>query len=110
MNKLPQMASVADIRNDHLKVFAMLVDGPVLISSRSKPVAVMLAPALWDSIVEKLDDAEDLIDALEEEVRLLRGERKSNIMTPEELDTWLDEDGENAQSQTTAEKHILVSN
>lgn len=110
MNKLPQMASVADIRNDHRKVFAMLDQGPVLISSRSKPVAVMLTPVLWDSIVERLDDAEDLIDALEEEVRLLRGERESNILTAEELDAWLDEDGEDAQTQTTTDERILASN
>jgi prevent-host-death family protein len=110
MNKLPQMASIADIRNHHLSVLAMLKQGPVLISSRSKPVAVMITPALWDSIAEKLDEAADIIDALEEEVRMLRGERKTNIMTPAEVDAWLTEEDEDAQTPANDAEPVLVSN
>ena len=89
MNKLPQMATVADMRNDHLRVFAMLDKGPVLISSRSKPSAVILSPAMWDKIVERLDDQYDTIQALKAELDRATGKVKSRILSHEEVDAWV---------------------
>jgi PHD/YefM family antitoxin component YafN of YafNO toxin-antitoxin module len=89
MNKMPQMASIADMRNDHLKVFAMLRNGPVLIASRSKPSAVILSPELWDKIAEHIDEQDDLIQVLQAELDRATGKVKSNIRSHEEIDAWV---------------------
>ncbi len=89
MNKLPQMASVADMRQDHLRLFAMLKDGPIVISSRSKPSAVMLSPELWDKIIEQLEEQDDLIQVLQAELDRATGKVKAHVRSHEEIDAWV---------------------
>ena len=89
MNKLPQMASIADMRNDHLKVFAMLAKGPVLISSRSKPSAVILSPELWDKLIEQIEEQDDLIQVLQAELDRATGKVKAHVRSHEEIDAWM---------------------
>jgi PHD/YefM family antitoxin component YafN of YafNO toxin-antitoxin module len=92
MNKVPQMASVADIKHRHLDVFAMLKNGPVLVANRSKPAAVIVSPELWDSMIERLEDAEDLAATYRHKWLEAMGQVKAEIMTPAQVDEWLAED------------------
>lgn len=89
MNKLPQMASIADMRNDHRRVFAMLSSGPVLIANRSKPSAVILSPEQWDRLVEELDQQYDEIQVLQAKLDRATGKVKSKIRDQAEIDAWV---------------------
>jgi prevent-host-death family protein len=74
MDKLPQVASISELRNKHLEVFKRLESGPVMLASRNQPQAVLVSPDQWDAIVERIDDLECIIAALEAELAIERGE------------------------------------
>lgn len=88
MNKLPQTATVADLRNNHLSVVARLENGPVVITSRGKIVAVVLSPEYWDKIVTDLDEQDDLIQVLQAELDIATGQQKMRRLSPEEIAEW----------------------
>lgn len=87
MHKLPQMTSIAELRNNHLQVFDLLKKGPVVINSRSLPVGVLLSPQMWDHLIERLEDQQDIIDALTAKLARLAGQ--ADLMTQAEIETWL---------------------
>jgi PHD/YefM family antitoxin component YafN of YafNO toxin-antitoxin module len=87
MYKLPQMTSIAELRNNHLHVFGLLAKGPVVINSRSLPVGVLVSPQMWNHLIERLEDQQDVIDALS--AKLARLEGKTEMMTQSEIETWL---------------------
>ncbi|MFN8489489.1 MAG: type II toxin-antitoxin system prevent-host-death family antitoxin [Caldilineaceae bacterium] len=92
MNKIPQIASISDLRNKHLEILARLVQGPVILANRNEPVAVLISPAEWDAIVEELDDYWCALEAAKAELAIARGESQVVQMTEQELDEWLTED------------------
>ena len=79
MDRVPQMASVSDLKNRHLEVLAKLKEGPVLLASRNQPAAVMVSPEQWNEIVELLEDCED---ALFTQIRSLEAEADPGVMRP----------------------------
>ena len=44
MNRLPQLATISDLRNNHLGVFALLEKGPVVLVNRTQPQGILLYP------------------------------------------------------------------
>ena len=74
MNKLPQTATVSDIRHRHLDVIDKAKKSPVMLSSRGEPVAVIVSPDQWNKIVERLEDLDDLVLGLEALLELERGD------------------------------------
>lgn len=90
MNKLPQMANIADLRNSHLQVLAMVEQGPVIINSRSNAVAVLVSPAQWDRIAEYIEDLEDALDAAKVALAIAKGEVE--MMSQDEINNWIQED------------------
>jgi len=81
MHKLPQMTSIAELRNNHLQVFALLEKGPVVINNRSQPVGVLVSPAAWDRLMERLEDQEDIIDALQMKLDIAQGKVEVETVT-----------------------------
>ncbi len=83
MNRLPQMASVTELRNDYLALFAKLNDGPIVLAQRSKPAAVLVSPEQWDAIARRLEQFELLsqADRIDAEMEA----DPSKIVTHEEL-------------------------
>jgi len=73
MNTLPQMTSITDLKNRHLEVFAKLGMGPVVIAQRNQPAGVLVSPAQWDTIAERLEDMADMIAALNAELEIEHG-------------------------------------
>jgi PHD/YefM family antitoxin component YafN of YafNO toxin-antitoxin module len=69
---------------------AMLAHGPVVLANRSKPAAVLVSVALWDRLMERLDDQEDIIEALEAKLAIETG--KAEMMAQAEIQSWLDSD------------------
>lgn len=92
MHKLPQMTSIAELRNNHLQVFALLEKGPVVINNRSQPVGVLISPAAWNRLMECLEDQEDIIDALQMKLAIARGEVEVETVTAEEINQWIEAD------------------
>lgn len=89
MNKLPQTASIADLRNSHLAVLEKLTNGPVVINSRSTPVAVLISPEMWDRIAEHVEDLEDSLDALKAELEIAKGNDELITLSEDEIKEWL---------------------
>ena len=54
--------NVSTLRTDLSSFLSNLEDGPVLILSHSTPKAVLIDPEVFDSIVEKVELLEDLVD------------------------------------------------
>ena len=92
MNKLPQMVSIAELRNSHLAVLEKLANGPVVINSRSAPVGVLVSPAMWDRIAEYIEDLEDSLDAVKAELEIAKGNDEMVRLTEAEIQEWLAED------------------
>lgn len=87
MNKLPQMANIADLRNNHLQVLVRLDKGPVVINSRSQPVGVLVQPQAWDNLMDLLEDQQLTIDMLKMELALAKGE--VDLLSQAEVHEWL---------------------
>jgi hypothetical protein len=49
------------VRN-HKSILAKLEKGPVFLAQRSKPAAVLVAPALWDDLTSELARLRRMID------------------------------------------------
>jgi prevent-host-death family protein len=92
MNEVPQVASIADLRNSHIKVFAMLKQGPVVIASRSKPAAVLVSPEQWNALVKELDMLWCEREAALAKYKIASGKESIEQLTGQELDEWLAED------------------
>jgi prevent-host-death family protein len=74
MERIPQMVSVSDLKNRHLEVLAKVARGPVLLATRNRPTAVLLSPEMWEGLMDRIEDLEDLITALQVELDLSRGD------------------------------------
>ena len=89
MEPLPQMAPVSDLKHRHLDVFRRLKNGPVVLSNRSQPAAVLISPEKWNALAEYIDDLECSLEALQRELALARGEDSVERLTEAELGEWL---------------------
>lgn len=90
MNRLPQLASVSDLRNNHLGVFALLAKGPVVLVNRTQPQGILLSPEQWDKLLTRLEDLEDLVDVLNTELQVERGEITVETLEDQSFAEWLD--------------------
>ncbi len=93
MFPIPQMAPVSDLKHRHLEVFKRLRSGPVVLSNRSQPAAVLVSPERWNAIIEYIDDLECGIEALRTELAIAKGEDRFERLTPAEIQDWLGGDG-----------------
>lgn len=90
MNRLPQLASVSDLRNNHLGVFALLEKGPVVLVNRTQPQGILISPEQWDQLLTRLEDLEDLVDVLNTELQVERGEITVETLEDQSFTEWLD--------------------
>jgi PHD/YefM family antitoxin component YafN of YafNO toxin-antitoxin module len=54
--------TVSELRSDQSELIKNLGDGPLLVLSRSHPVAVMVEPEMFEAIIDKCELLEDLVD------------------------------------------------
>lgn len=54
--------TVTELRSDLSALIKGLDDGPLVVLSRSRPVAVLVDPEMFDTIIEKCELIEDLLD------------------------------------------------
>ncbi len=89
MTYLPQMASISDMKHEHLKVLAMLDQGPVVLASRNQPVGVLLSPKQWEKLMERIEEQQDVIDVLEAKFELANGSDSIEELDDIEIQSWL---------------------
>ena len=90
MNKVQQFEPITHMQTKPGEVLAKLNAGPVILAQRSKPAAVLVSVEQWNRLIERLEDQEDIIDALEAKLEITTG--KTEMMTQAEIKDWLEED------------------
>lgn len=55
-------ATVTELRSALSSYLAGLTEGPVLVLSHSRPAAVLLEPEMFDTLMERIELLEDLLD------------------------------------------------
>ena len=81
MTTTEQIVPVSDFRIRQTDVLSKLTNGPVYLTQRSKPAAVLLSNGIWNHLLQRLDEQDDLIAALKAELAIANGE-----YVPEEID------------------------
>ena len=84
------------MRTEHLAILRMLNNGPVFLAQRGTITAVVVSTNQWNHIaaaLQRLEEAEDLVDALRVEIERLSGKRPPLRMTKTDVQEWLAEDG-----------------
>ena len=54
--------TVSKLRSDLASLLASLGDGPLLVMSHSKPAAVLIEPEMFENLMERIENLEDLFD------------------------------------------------
>lgn len=54
--------TVTELRSDLARLLKNIDDGPLLVLSHSRPAAVLVDPELFESLIEKCELLEDIID------------------------------------------------
>lgn len=65
MKSVPQMASIAELEQDHLSIFQRLTQGPIIIANRSEPQAVVVSMQEWDELADRMRNMEQRLARLE---------------------------------------------
>ncbi len=87
MTEIPQMATVAELRHNHLEVFGKLEQGPVVIAQRSKPAAVLVSVKAWNQQVKQMRELQLLL--LHHKRWAAMQQDPSQLVTNEELEQQL---------------------
>lgn len=54
--------TVTELRSELASLLDSLPEGPVVVLSRSKPAAILMEPEMFDTLVERIEMLEDLLD------------------------------------------------
>jgi hypothetical protein len=81
LSSIQQRASISDIRNRTTDVTARLINGPVLLTKKATPQAVMVSPTQWNAIVERLEEMQDTIIILQAELEIATGQSEVETVT-----------------------------
>lgn len=82
LNLVPQIEPVTRLTRDHTAIFALLRNGPVILSQHSKPTAVLVDVETWNDAVRRLAYLERLAAG----DRALERIRAGDFATVEEVD------------------------
>ena len=89
LTRMPQTASMQDIKNRTGEVTDHLAKGPVLLMNRATPQAVIISVEQWDTIVERIEDMQDAIITLQAELAIAIGE--SQVETIDDPEAFIQE-------------------
>ena len=89
LSRIPQTASMQDIKNRTGAVTKKFVKGPVMLMNRATPQAVIVSPAQWNAIVDKLEEMQDAIVTLQAELAIATGQ--SQVETIEDPAVFMQE-------------------
>lgn len=87
--RMPQTASMQDIKNRTSEMTEQLTNGPVLLMNRATPQAVVVSVKQWDAIIERMDEMQDAIITLQAELAIASGE--SQVESIDDPDAFMQE-------------------
>lgn len=76
LNRIPQTASMQDIKNRTSDVTKKSLKSPVMLMNRATPQAVIVSPAQWNAIVDRLEELQDALLTLQAELAIATGQTK----------------------------------
>lgn len=85
MKATPQIVPVSDLRNDYSAILSLADKAPVFLTKNGHAAGVLVSTLAWDRLFEKLEELQDVIDVLEAELALARGEDEYLEMTEETM-------------------------
>lgn len=92
MNPVPQMAPVSDMRLRQAEILQQAQQGPVVLIERgSKPALVVLSPAQWNDICERMEFLEDAVAVYKKRWELALGRDEMTELSSAEVKEWLDD-------------------
>jgi PHD/YefM family antitoxin component YafN of YafNO toxin-antitoxin module len=74
LSRIPQTASMQDIKNRTAAVTKKFVKGPVMLMNRATPQAIIISPAQWNAIVDRLEEMQEAIVTLQAELAIATGQ------------------------------------
>ncbi len=89
LSRIPQTASMQDIKNRTGAVTKSFLKGPVMLMNRATPQAVMVSPAQWNAIVQRFEEMQDAIITLQAELAIATGQ--SQVETIDDPVTFMNE-------------------
>lgn len=92
MSNLTQVSPtipVSELSKHPDPVFAQLTHSQVLITRQGKAAGVLVHPTVWNRILERLDDDEAIIMALETELNLAAGKSELIDVSDDQLRRWI---------------------
>lgn len=89
LGRIPQTASMQDIKNRTNLVIKKFAHSPVLLMNRATPQAVIISPAQWNALVDRLEELQDAIVTLQAELAIATGQ--STVETITDPDAFMNE-------------------
>lgn len=86
MHKVMQTMSISEFRKNQLDTLSSLERDPVVLTQNGRDAAVLVLPAQWNRLIDRLEDLEDSVAALEMELAIERGEVQIDTIT--DVDTF----------------------
>jgi len=74
--RVPQTASMNDIKNRTASVTAKFAKGPIVLMNRATPQAVLVSPQQWNAILNSLEEMQDAILTLQTELDIATGQHE----------------------------------
>jgi hypothetical protein len=69
------------------------VRGPIVLVERgSKPALVVLSPALWNALAERIEFLEDTVAVYKKKWEVASGQDKMTDLSPADIEEWLGDD------------------
>jgi hypothetical protein len=69
------------------------VRGPIVLVERgSKPALVVLSPALWNALAERIEFLEDAVAVYKKKWEVASGQDKMTDLSPADIEEWLGDD------------------
>lgn len=89
LNRIPQTASMQEIKNRTAEVTGKFINGPVMLMNRATPQAVIVSPEHWNEIVDRLEEMQDAIITLQAELSIATGQ--SQVETIDDPHAFMNE-------------------
>jgi hypothetical protein len=91
MNPLPEIAPISDMRVRQMEIVQKAKKGPVVLIERgSKPALVVLSPALWNALTERIEFLEDAVAVYKKRWEVATGQDEMTELSPAEIEDWLE--------------------
>ena len=86
LSRVPQTASMNEIKNRTAAVTARIAKGPVVLMNRATPQAVLVSPQQWNAILDRMEEMQDAILTLRTELEIAAGQNE--VETIEDVDAF----------------------